>query len=97
MPFGDGECVALVQATTDIGHTSGWRPGPCVIDLSYLNPGTVIANFVFDSKGVGRFPNKHGYHAALFIEFGPRSQTTGLASMVWIMDQWKGRAKNTVH
>ena len=97
-PFGDGECVALPQAVTDVGHTSTWRAGPRVVDLSYLNPGTVIANFVFDGKGVGRFPNQHGYHAALFVGFGPRSTATGRPMSIWMMDQWKNRRpKNTVH
>jgi hypothetical protein len=69
-----------------------------VVDLSYLNPGTVIANFMFDKKGVGRFPNQHGYHAALFMEFGPRSQATGRPTQISMMDQWKNRRpKNTVH
>lgn len=66
-PFGDGECVAIVQKLTNVGHTSHWRPGPRVVDLSYLNPGTVIANFVFDRDGRGHFPNKHGYHAGLYM------------------------------
>ncbi|MFL6672894.1 MAG: BPSL0067 family protein [Massilia sp.] len=97
-PFGDGECVALPQAVTTLGHTSGWRPGPRVVDLSYLNPGTVIANFVFDAAGRGRFPNRHGYHAALFVEFGPRSQSTGRPMSIVMMDQWKNRKPtNTVH
>jgi hypothetical protein len=26
-PFRDGECVALVQAVTNLGHTSSWQPG----------------------------------------------------------------------
>lgn len=95
-PFRDGECVALVQATTNVGHTSGWRPGPRVVDLSFLNPGTVIANFVFDKKGVGHFPNKHGYHAALFIEFGGRSVSSGKAMSIHVMDQWRGRRENVV-
>lgn len=89
-PFGDGECVALPQSVTNVGHTSAWRPGPRVVDLSYLNPGTVIANFVFDSKGVGRFPNKHRYHAALFWEFGERSMATGMPVRIWVADQWVG-------
>jgi hypothetical protein len=97
MPLGDGECVALVQQLTSVGPTIGWRPGPRVVDLSYLNPGAVIANFVFDSKGAGRFPNRHGYHAALFVEFGPRGQSTGRPSQLWIMDQWRDRDKNTIH
>lgn len=82
-PFRDGECVALVQELTSVGHTSRWRPGPRVVDLKYLNPGAVIANFVFDSKGVGRFPNRHGYHAALFVKFGGRG--------IFVRDQFRGR------
>jgi hypothetical protein len=62
-----------VQTTTSVGHTSQWRPGPRVVDLSYLNSGAVIANFVFDNQGNERFPNQHGYHAALFMDFGGRS------------------------
>jgi hypothetical protein len=96
-PYGDGECVALVQQLTSAGPTLRWRPGQRVVDLSFLNPGAVIANFVFDGKGVGRFPNKHGYHAALFVEFGPRNMTTGRPSQFQIMDQWNGRKPNTVH
>ncbi|WP_371868455.1 BPSL0067 family protein [Telluria aromaticivorans] len=66
--------------------TSHWRPGPRVVDLSYLNPRTVIANFVFDRNGRARFPNKHGYHAALFMGFGGRSVSTGkvMRIQVWI-------------
>lgn len=68
-----------------MGPTSGWRPGPRVVDLSYLNPGTVIANFMD-----GRFPNRHGYRAALFMEFGPRGMTNGRPSIIKVMDQFNG-------
>lgn len=95
-PFRDGECVALVQETTNVGHTSRWRPGPRVVDLHYLNPGTVIANFVFDKKGKGRFPNRHGYHAALFMEFGGRGQASGKPMSILVMDQWRGRQSRAV-
>lgn len=95
-PFSDGECVALVQATTTIGHTSRWRPGPRVADLRYLNPGTVIANFVFDKRGNGSFPNRHGYHAALFVDFGGRGVSSGQAGSIWVMDQWRSRAPHTI-
>lgn len=84
-PYGNGECVALVQALTRVGHTSGWRPGPRVVDLSYLNPGTVIANFVD-----GRFPNQHGYHAALFLDFY-RSVTSNRVMCISVMDQFTTR------
>lgn len=96
-PYGDGECVALPQRLTAVGHTSRWRPGPRVVDLFYLNPGTVVANFKFDRDGIGRFPNEHGYHAALFLEYGPRSMQTGKPMRIWIMDQWRNRMPNLVH
>lgn len=89
-PSGSGECVVLPQALTDIGHTSHWYPGSRVVDLAYLNEGTVIANFVFSKPGVGRFPNKHGYHVAFFVAFGPRGMNSGQRSMI-VMDQWIGR------
>ena len=90
-PLGDGECVALVKELTSVGYTGFWRPGPRVVDLSYLNPGTVIANFVFDRNGRGRFPNRHGYHAALFVGFGGRSVSTGTVMSIHVMDQWRKR------
>lgn len=88
-PFGDGECVALVQKLTNVGHTSHWRPGPRVVDLSYLNPGTVIANFVFDKDGRGRFPNKHGYHVGFYM--ATYRTVEGKASRIAEMGQWVGR------
>lgn len=95
-PFSNGECVALVQATTSVGHTSRWRLGPRVVDLSYLNPGTVNANFVFDKQGNGRFPNQHGYHAALFVDFCGRGVSSTNAMNIRVMDQWRTRIPNTV-
>lgn len=95
-PFGDGECVALPQAVTNVGYTGFWRPGPRVVDLSYLNPGTVIANFMFDKKGKGYFPNKHGYHAALFVEFGASGVSSGKPMSIKVVDQWRGRDPNVV-
>jgi hypothetical protein len=89
VPYRDGECVALVQAVTSVGPTSAWRPGPRVVDLSYLNPGTVIANFVD-----GRFPNRHGYHAALFIDFA--RSVSGNVMSIRVMDQWRGRRPDKV-
>lgn len=95
-PFGDGECVALVQAVTNVGYTGWWRPGPRVVDLSFLNPGTVIANFVFDKKGNGHFPNKHGYHVALFGEYGASGVTSGKPVRFSVTDQWPHRRPNVV-
>jgi hypothetical protein len=83
-PYRDGECVALVQEVTSVGPTIGWYPGPRVVDLLFLNPGTVIANFVD-----GRFPNQHGYHAALFMGFG--RSVSGKVMSIKVMDQFRGR------
>jgi len=87
--FRDGECVALVQEVTSVGLTMGWRPGPRVVDLSYLNPGTVIANFIDE-----RFPNRHGYHAALFIGFA--RGVSGKVMSIRVMDQFRGRMPRNV-
>jgi len=71
-------------------------PRPRVVDLSYLNPGTVIANFVFDKQGNGRFPNQHGYHAALFVGFCGRGVSNTKAKNIRVMGQWRTRIPNTV-
>jgi hypothetical protein len=94
--LGDHECVALPQALTDVGHTSRWQPGPRVVDLNYLLPGAVIANFK-RKAGAMRFPNEHGYHAALFIEFGPRNGATGGYDYIWVVDQWQGQPVKRRH
>lgn len=78
---GDGNCVALVQHFTDIGHTSSWRAGERVMDVQAISEGTVIATF--DRNG----------HAALFLRFGPRSTKTGKPAFIVVMDQWKTKVK----
>jgi hypothetical protein len=90
----DGECAKLPQFFTDVGHTSRWQPGPRVVDLAYLNPGTVIANFVFE-QGRARYPNQHGYHAALFDRFEHRLLSNGQSSSFYMVDQWVGKAIST--
>lgn len=86
----DGECAKLPQALTDVGWTGKWQPGPRVVDLAYLNPGTVIANFKFED-GKARYPNQHGYHAGLFYDFGERRMGGGYAR-IWMIDQWHGKS-----
>lgn len=82
--LGDGNCVALVQALTKVGHTSTWRPGERVLDAIAITPGTVIATFED-----GRYPNRaKGNHAALYLYSGPRSQKTGKPQYIVVMDQW---------
>jgi hypothetical protein len=87
----DQECVALVQGLTDVGYTGRWQPGPRVIDLAFLLPGTVIANFVFEN-GKARFPNKRGWHAALFDHFCHGAiMSNGRPCEFSIFDQWHGK------
>lgn len=88
--FMDGECAKLPQALTDVGHTSRWQPGERVVDLTFLRPGTVIANFKFEN-GKARFPNQHGYHVALFHEFG-EARPGGGYWRIWVIDQWIGKS-----
>lgn len=61
-----------------------------VMDLVYLPPGTVIANFVYKSGSLRRFPNRHGYHASLFMSLSTRT-ATGEPTGIIVLDQWHGR------
>lgn len=100
----DQECVALPQALTDVGYTGRWAPGPRVIDLEFLLPGTVIANFLFEN-GKARFPCRNGWHAALFDRFCRGAvMANGLPCEISVFDQYVGKpagrrglAKSTPH
>jgi hypothetical protein len=94
------ECVSLPQAVTEVGHTGRWKRGSRVVDLDFLQPGTVIANFK-TVGGLTRFPNEHGFHVALFMSFGSRSTATSDYTHFWVLDQWHGhpvkrRNKNAI-
>lgn len=87
----DQECVALPQFLTDVGYTGRWRPGPRVIDLDFLIPGTVIANFL-PLNGEGRFPNKSGWHVGLFERFWRGAKlVNGLPCAFSMFDQFRGK------
>lgn len=88
----DGECAKLPQFLTDVGHTSRWMAGPRVVELAYLNPGTVIANIKF-SNGRVAYPNEHGYHTGLFVGFEHCALTVDgkvRYSKFTMIDQWRG-------
>lgn len=87
----DQECAALPQFLTDVGYTGRWQPGPRVIDLDFLPPGTVIANFK-TVAGKPKFPNQSGWHAALFDRFwrGAR-MVNGLPCEFSMFDQFHGK------
>lgn len=87
----DQECVALPQYLTDVGYTGRWAPGPRVVDLDFLIPGTVIANFkMVNGKQV--FPNRSGWHAALFDRFYQGSRmVNGMPCEFSMFDQFHGK------
>jgi hypothetical protein len=62
---GNGQCVALVQKyLPEIGHTSTWRAGPRVQDLTRdeIRIGTVIGNMEH-----GRWPGRaHNNHVGIY-------------------------------
>ena len=74
---GDGHCVSLIKQCSPAPLTDQWRPGARVLD-SQPRPGTVIATF----KN-GRYPNKTGHHAAIYIKHD--------SSGIWVWDQWLGK------
>jgi len=83
----NGQCARLVQVLTDVGHTSRWQPGARVVDLNYLRPGTVIANFKI-VDGRPKFPNESAWHAALFQRFEHGKIINGKRAHFTIIDQW---------
>lgn len=88
LKIANGECARLPQVLTNVGHTSRWQPGARVIDVARtLRPGTVIANFVFEN-GKWRYPNRSGWHAALFVRGEGYSVSTGKPSGIIMFDQW---------
>jgi hypothetical protein len=77
---GSGQCVALAQATSDVGLTSTWVPGEQVQGASDIATGTVIATFGED----GTYTNTPGQsHTAIYL--GQNDQG------IQVMDQWSGQ------
>lgn len=77
---GSGQCVALAQATSDVGLTATWVPGERVQGASDIATGTVIATFGED----GTYTNTPGQsHTAIYL--GQNDQG------VQVMDQWSGQ------
>lgn len=86
----NGQCARLPQVLTDVGYTGRWHPGPRVVDLDYLLPGTVIANFKM-VNGIPKFPNESGWHAGLFDKFWQGARlANGLPCVFSMLDQWYG-------
>ena len=79
---GTGECVALAQATSDVGYTSTWSPGAQVQGDTDIAVGTVIATFGSD----GTYTNTYGQsHTAIYLG---QDNSNG----IYVEDQWLGQA-----
>ena len=76
--IGNGHCVSLIRVCSDAPTTKYWQAGEQVTKSS-PEPGTVIATFAN-----GEYPNRKGYHAAIFIS----QDQDG----IWVWDQWRGKA-----
>jgi len=76
--IGDGHCVSLIKRCSGAPDTSEWHPGERVLNSSQLPYGTIIATF----KN-GRYPNRRGYHAAVYIKHDKQG--------IWVWDQWVGK------
>jgi len=77
---GSGQCVALLQHTSDVGHTSTWRRG-VPARHSDAPRGTCIATFT-DQGTYGNHTSGTS-HAAILLE----EQSGGLL----VCDQWHGQ------
>ena len=78
---GTGQCVALAQATSDVGYTSTWSPGAQVQGDTDIAVGTVIATFGSD----GTYTNTYGQsHTAIYLG----QDSNG----IYVEDQWLGQA-----
>ena len=81
---GTGQCVALAQASSDVGYTSTWSPGAQVEGETDIAVGTVIATFGSD----GTYTNTYGQsHTAIYLGQGN--------SGIFVEDQWLGQAAHT--
>ena len=84
-PFGNGQCVALVEALTEAPNHRLWHEGARVADaigsVNGIAQGTAIATFVN-----GIYPSlPSGNHAAIFV-----SAAADRRSIV-VFDQWLGQ------
>jgi len=83
---GTGECVALAQATSNVGYTSTWLPGAQVEGATDIAAGTVIATFGSD----GTYTNTYGQsHTANYLG----QDSTGII----VEDQWLGQDAQVRH
>ena len=77
---GSGQCVAFVQAATQVGHTSRWRRGEQVRGAN-LAIGTAIATFDEQGRYINDTTGKS--HAAIYLGQDPAG--------IQMLDQWGSR------
>src|SRR5271154_2896741 len=81
---GTGQCVALAQASSDVGYTLTWSPGAQVEGETDIAVGTVIATFGSD----GTYTHTYGQlHTAIYL--GQDS------SGIFVEDQWLDQVAHT--
>src|SRR5271157_960630 len=81
---GTGQCVALAQASSDVGYTSTWSPGAQVEGETDIAVGTVIATFGSD----GTYTNTYGQsHTAIYLG----QDNSG----IYVEDQWLDQVAHT--
>jgi len=81
---GTGQCVALAQATSDVGYTSTWSPRAQVQGDTDIAVGTVIATFGSD----GTYTNTYGQsHTAIYLG----QDNSG----IYVEDQWLDQVAHT--
>ena len=78
---GTGHCVSLIKVCSGAPHTSQWEPGLNVLSLppGSIKEGSIIATFLN-----GKYPNKTGWHAAIYISHDKDG--------IWVWDQWLSQA-----
>ena len=77
--IGDGHCVSLIKQCSNAPHTSLWLRGSQVLSLK---PGSIKEGSIIATFKNGKYPNKSGYHAAIYIEH--------TSNGIWVWDQWVG-------
>ncbi len=83
---GTGQCVALAQATSNVGLTATWVPGEQVQGATDIPVGTVIATFGDN----GTYTNTPGQsHTAIYLGQD--------ANGIFVEDQWANQVAATRH
>jgi hypothetical protein len=88
---GNGQCVSLVKAATNLGPTSTWQQGDAITpdNVASIPAGTPIATF---QNGVYQNATNGNSHAAILL--GPGTTADGQPG-IQLLDQWVGHPAST--